>query len=378
LEGYFSKVIEAFPFHQVCHVLVVTHLLGDRPAFLSSLNRVADISRVIAIPYSIHEKTYDEISKSYAVDRFTLKQMEDGHALLEVCSNDIQAGRRPLAILEVGGYYAAIGNKLRGIYGHEFLGSVEDTEGGHRRYEKEDLQFPVVSVARSILKKVEDKLIGPSVLFSVEKFLRQMGQVLSAVEVGVLGYGKIGESVARAAASRGCRVLVYDINPYKRLLALADGFRIPDREFLLRRADIIIGATGSQSLSRDDFHALQDNALLASASSRKVEFDLGGLEEFPHKDGLSVQGIQEYELSPNKRIYLAAGGQPVNFVDGAVVGPVLALVQSELLLGLRSLINSQHHKGLLTVKTEEQEALCNLWISHFGRQEGGQIMNMAL
>src|SRR5262249_10922935 len=273
------------------------------------------------------------VAKSYRVDLFTLEEMEVGEVLIEAFSQDMQKLKSPMAIMEIGGYYARFGNRLRTTYGERFWGAVEDTEGGHRRYEKEGhLTFPVVSVARSSLKRVEDALIGPSVMFSVERFLRRMGQVLSGVEVGVLGYGKIGASVARAAFARGCRVLVYDINPYKRLCALADGFRIPDRELLLRQADIIVGAAGVQSLRNKDFYSLRDKVVLASASSRKIEFDLDFLDQFQSRRGEVLPGIREYRVSAHGKIYLLAGGEPVNFIDGAVVGPVLALVQAELLL----------------------------------------------
>lgn len=377
LEAFFDKVITAFPFREPCTVLVLTHLLRDRPAFLSALGKVANISRVIAIPYSVEPEAEHEIAKSYRVSRFTLEEMKCGKVLFDVCASDIDSSIAPLGILEIGGYFAQIGNALRATHGKRFLGSVEDTEGGHRRYLQESpLAFPVVSVARSSLKRVEDTLIGPSVLFSAERLVRKMGHVLSGVELGVLGYGKIGTSVARAAAARGCRVLVYDVSPQKRLLALADGFRIPDRERLLKNAEIIVGATGVESLNAEDFHSLRDNVILVSASSRRIEFDLNGLNQFEHRESEAVEGVKEYWVSPKHRIYLLCDGEPVNFVDGAVVGPVLALVQAEMLLALRTLTNSQDSTGFLTVSDEEREALSHQWISHFATLEGGLTMNM--
>ena len=297
--------------------------------------------------------------------------MNRGDALLDLYSKDIDSSDCPLAVMEIGGYFASVGNMIRRAYGPKFLGCVEDTESGHRRYEQQQLDFPVVSVARSSLKQVEDKLIGPSVMFSVERFVRQMGAVLSGMQIGILGYGKIGASIAKAAGARGCGVLVYDISSNKRLLALADGFRIPTREVLLDRADIIIGATGSESLGKEDFHSLRDGTLLASASSKRIEFDMDSLKNFPHREGGLVEGVQQYRVSPAKTLYVLAHGEPVNFVDGAVVGPALALVQSELLLALRTLERSRTEVGLLHVKPEEREALCDIWTGHFIAASGG-------
>src|SRR5262249_32631262 len=161
----------AFPFDQSLSVLVLTHLLPDRPTFLAALGKIVAISRIVAIPYSINRDVQNTVAKSYRVDLFTLEEMEVGEVLIEAFSQDMQKLKSPMAIMEIGGYYARFGNRLRTTYGERFWGAVEDTEGGHRRYEKEGhLTFPVVSVARSSLKRVEDALIGPSVMFSVERF----------------------------------------------------------------------------------------------------------------------------------------------------------------------------------------------------------------
>ena len=66
----------------------------------------------------------------------------------------------PVAVMEIGGYFAPIGNQLKSKYGRYFLGSIEDTENGHRRYEQvSPRNFPVISVARSRLKRFEDRLM---------------------------------------------------------------------------------------------------------------------------------------------------------------------------------------------------------------------------
>lgn len=63
--------------------------------------------------------------------------------------------------MEIGGYFAPVLQDLRTEFAQDFLGVVEDTEIGHRRYqEAQPLPCPVVSVARSTLKAAEDSLVG--------------------------------------------------------------------------------------------------------------------------------------------------------------------------------------------------------------------------
>jgi len=65
------------------------------------------------------------------------------------------------------------------------------------------------------------------------------GEELSAMTVGVIGYGQIGARVVRLLKPFGCRILVDD--PYKQLSALdrADGIEAVDLETLLRQSDVV-------------------------------------------------------------------------------------------------------------------------------------------
>src|SRR5262249_14845514 len=120
VESFLGKVIEAFPFDQSLSVLVLTHLLPDRPTFLAALGKIVAISRIVAIPYSINRDVQNTVAKSYRVDLFTLEEMEVGEVLIEAFSQDMQKLKSPMAIMEIGGYYARFGNRLRTTYGERF------------------------------------------------------------------------------------------------------------------------------------------------------------------------------------------------------------------------------------------------------------------
>ncbi len=66
-----------------------------------------------------------------------------------------------------------------------------------------------------------------------------VGDELSALTVGVIGYGQIGTRVVRLLRAFGCRVLVAD--PYVQLTAMdaVDGVRLVDRDSLLAMADVV-------------------------------------------------------------------------------------------------------------------------------------------
>jgi adenosylhomocysteinase len=293
----------------------------------------------------------------------------------QLAARVIDADLTPLAIVEIGGYFAPVANSLQEEFGQRFAGCVEDSENGHRAYEKaEPLSCSVVSVARSRIKLIEDRLIGPSVIFSVESRIRSMGQPMTGLTIGVIGYGRVGAGIARSAASRGNHVLVYDSSPRERALAIADGFRCPDRDVFLERANIIIGATGEESLHADDFSKLRQDVILGSASSKNIEFALPWLNDNA-ASRIEIGSRVQYGLPGGKRIQLLDFGAPVNFQDGAVVGSSLNLVQGEILYAIQTLLEQQGNTGISVTPPDRQDALLERWIDHFvDRTESGTFI----
>jgi len=71
-------------------------------------------------------------------------------------------------------------------------------------------------VARSPLKDPEDFLVGQSVVFSTEALMRGRGDILHGRPALVIGFGKLGSSIARLLHAKGVQVTVYDIDPIRR------------------------------------------------------------------------------------------------------------------------------------------------------------------
>ncbi len=365
-ERYLRQVLAAFPPPEEVQLLVIAHCLADKPPFLRTLGSAYRITRLVPVPYSVDHRTTDTLARTIPITHLPMETLLDHEQLLDFTSRVLDEDDRPLAVLEVGGYHAPLGEELRRRHGDRFLGCVEVTENGHRAYEaQEQLAFPVVSVARSRLKAVEGRLTGSSVVFSVERFVRELGQPMVGLTVGILGYGRIGSSVSRAAAGRAARVMAYDSCAFARVEATADGFSSPSRGRLLRVSDVVVGCTGRTSLTQQDIGFLRDGAVLASAGSKQHEFDVAALRDTAAQQVDVGEGVQRFDLVDGRSVFLLAGGYPVNFTDRAVLGPVLALVQAELLCALRTLAVRREDRGILTVAEEDQGLICRLWADHF-------------
>jgi adenosylhomocysteinase len=79
----------------------------------------------------------------------------------------------------------------------------------------------VFSVARSPLKDPEDYLVGQSITFSAEALIRSRGDILHGRRAAVIGYGKLGRSIAAMLHAKHVGVTVYDSDPLSLLAGVS-------------------------------------------------------------------------------------------------------------------------------------------------------------
>jgi len=162
---------------------------------------------------------------------------------------------------------------------------------------------------------------------------------------------------------------VYDIDPIRRICALSEGFLVPERDASISGADIIFGATGNKSLNGNDISLIRDGALLVSCSSITQEFDLISLRASA-KSTVEAGGFERINYNP-KMLYLASAGYPVNFRDGAVIGPVLSLVQAEILAAVAMISTHNIQPGVHTVPAEVRRTIAEAWLAEFTHMDRG-------
>jgi adenosylhomocysteinase len=354
---------------------VVTHLLPDRPFFLDALSQVADIACVFPKPKSIDRTVLRRLRDRYSIevaDRGSLADRDGVDALLSRHGTD----HRPLVAIDIGGYLAPAVAHLAASAA--LVGVVEDTENGHQKYERElDPPFPcpVLSVARSPLKNAEDYLIGHSVVFSTEGLMRSRGDVLQGRSGCVIGYGKIGRSIAQLLRAHGVQVSVHDTNPVPLTEAHAHGFAVHDNlASALDGAGIVMCATGNLALRHQDFEHVQPGAYVASVTSSDDELELRPLKERYERNRVA-RDIVRYRRRLESRasghyFFVLNNGEAVNFLHGAVVGPAIYLVQAEVLMAVARLLQRAYSEtsNVVRVSDTDRAAIARIWLKHFDRR----------
>jgi adenosylhomocysteinase len=365
IDAYFAKVAASFPPAAAPAVFLVTHLLPERPAFIKAIAGATDLRAVLPKPRSVHPAAQREIETTVRCDKLSREMFADPDRALAYFES--RAPGRELILLDIGGYFAPSLSDLCDRFSGTITGVVEDTENGHRRYaEIAKLPCPVLTVARSPLKEPEDFLVGQSVVFSAEALLRSRGHILHGRTALVIGFGKLGSSIARLLHAKGIHVTVYDIDPVRRTQALAQGFAVAaERHRALASAGLILCATGAISLHGEDFPHLRNGAYIATVTSSEDELEL---DRIPHvyTRSLIVDNVTRYQATGHY-FYLMNNGNAVNFLHGASVGPFIFLVQAEILAAVSVLTRDRHEPGMHEVPESDRAKIAAIWLSYFNR-----------
>ncbi len=342
--------------------VVVTHLLDNPQIYLDCLGRIGELAMVIPKPRSISRKMLDQLQPKIPIVIRNRSQLES----LEVTSATLNdyVNSSKLILIDVGGYFASTLERLPEHLDTQLLGVVEVTENGYQRYAALDRwPVPIISLARSPLKGPEDYLTGQSLVYSADNLMRQCHYVMNGGDAVVFGYGKIGRSVAKSLHSRNINVRVVDINPSRAIEARSRGFSLLEKEEALTTSDVIFCATGNRSLSNHDFTMVKNGAFIFSVTSSDDELELSRADE-----NFEVVAVTEH-ISRYQRLgqffYLANGGNAINFIHNAEVGPYIFLVQGEVILAIGQLTKGHMPVGITELQEQQRQGLAQCWLRYF-------------
>lgn len=333
--------------------LFIYHLLDNNEPFLEYWVRHLKTLGIISIPYSEVPAVRENLAKLTRI-----VSPKDVSEIPDILVDIVQSWpQKNIILVEVGGYSSFVSHKL-----HNIVLVAEDTNQGHWNHllSKNPRTYPVVSIAQTEVKKLENRVVGESIVKAVEAILKDAlpAKDLRHLQVGVVAYGGIGSSVCLALRKRHIQPLVYDKNPKMHAFAHADGYTIARKAKLLHRSDVVIACSGQSSVGLQDAHDIKDGALLCSGSSKRIEFQ--ELLQMEKADTAAPGLLQDYK-NHDKTFTIAYDGQPVNFLD--VVHPeefdyVLAANVASVKYGLENqLAHEVHH-----LPDEHQEPLFRMLV----------------
>ena len=349
--------------------VVVSHIIPDAVHYLRAIDTIVPIQTIVPKPNSIDEKTYTIVRKDFKISHVCREDMaqDTENEVIRILENT----NEKILLFDIGGYFAHIHETWPVTILERIDLIIEDTENGYQKYEhvigdserkKQNYPFKVVSVARSPLKENEDFLVGQFVFFSADALMREDGKLIQYLKCGILGYGKIGRSIASHLLQRGVKPAVYDTNPLKRVSAFNELNRIPDRDSIIKESDILFSATGNKSLKIEDFRELKNGCYIFSVTSSDDELELEFTGEYEKQE--VRKHIFKYSNENMNYFFLVNDGNAVNFIYNAVMGDFIHLVRAEMILAINGLPGYAPGK-ISTVPTDIRENIAESWLKVF-------------
>ncbi len=192
--------------------------------------------------------------------------------------------------------------------------SEETTTGVLRLKDRErngSLVLPAININDSVTKSKFDNKYGCKE--SLVDSIRRATDVMMAGKVAVVaGYGDVGKGSAASLRGAGARVLVTEIDPICALQAAMDGYEVKKMADAVKRADIVVTATGNKNIiTGEHFKAMRDKAIVCNIGHFDNEIDMAWLNK--------NYGSTKVTVKPQVDIYNVDGHDVIILAEGRLV-----------------------------------------------------------
>ncbi len=252
---------------------------------------------------------------------------------------------------------------------NSIIAASEITTSGIEKLRKaKDLPLPVININGGLLKaRIENYHgVGDGV---VDLLRRLTGRSLSGLNSVVVGYGAVGSGVAFHLRKEGGIVNVVESDPVRRLIAHFDGYAVGDLLTSLRKADVVVTATGKrQIIGETHWSAARDGAIFLNVGHWPEELDMNSLRGLANSvDDLELK-TQRFHLKDRdgvgKRLFVVADGNPANIVllTGSVEPTLIHLATEALCLSYLAKHGTSlgHGEHLVPYEVEQNSSILAL------------------
>lgn len=227
---------------------------------------------------------------------------------------------KPHQIIDDGGdLVSLLHGKLKNAAENIRGGAEETTTGVLRlraRQNRGELLFPMIAVNDAMSKYLFDNRYGTGQ--SVwDGIMRTTNLLVAGRRVVIAGYGWCGRGIAMRAKALGARVTVCEINPFKAIEAVMDGYEVMPMLEACKLGELFITATGcKQVITEAHMKQMRDGAIMCNAGHFDVEVDKAFLESAAVKKECVRKNIDCYYMRDGRKLYLLAEGRLVNLAAG--------------------------------------------------------------
>ncbi|MBI5389180.1 adenosylhomocysteinase [Candidatus Woesearchaeota archaeon] len=196
----------------------------------------------------------------------------------------------------------------------DIIGGCEETTTGVIRLrameQDKALRYPMVAVNESSTKHLMDNFKGTG-QSTIDGILRATNVIIAGKTFVVCGYGDCGKGVAKRAQGMDANVVVVEVDPFRALQAVMDGFRVMPLEDASHIGDIFVTVTGNKNvIDVKHMKLMKDGAILANSGHFDAEININGLRKIATSRKIR-QFMDEFMLD-GKRVYILGEGRLIN------------------------------------------------------------------
>jgi len=196
------------------------------------------------------------------------------------------------------------------------IGGCEETTTGVirlRAMEKDkSLKYPVIAVNDNNTKHLLDNYVGTGES-TWDGIKRGTNVLVSGKTVVVAGYGSCGKGVSLRAKGMGAKIIVTEVDAFRALQAIYDGYSVMKMDDAAKLGDIFITVTGDTSvIVPRHMELMKDEAIICNSGHFDVEIDYKGLQKIAKKQKELRPLVEEFTLKNGRRIICLAQGRLVN------------------------------------------------------------------
>jgi adenosylhomocysteinase len=198
----------------------------------------------------------------------------------------------------------------------EVRGGTEETTTGVTRLRamasEGVLAYPIVAVNDALTKHFFDNRYGTG-QSAIDGVIRATNLLLAGKTAVVAGYGWVGRGVAARLRGMGAITIVTEIDPFRAIEAVMDGFEVTTMAIAAARGDLFITCTGNVNvIGKDALAKLKDGAIVANAGHFNDEIDLKTLGTLATGCRELRPFVSEYRLRDGRSVVVLADGRLVN------------------------------------------------------------------
>ena len=287
------------------------HVTSETAVLMLTLKAAgATLALCASNPLSTQDDVAASLVKDYDIPVFAIKG-EDHKTYYGHIESALKI--RPDITMDDGADLVSILHKRK-----EFmpLGGTEETTTGVIRLRalerQKQLLYPIIAVNDSQTKFMFDNRYGTG-QSTIDGIIRSTNKLIAGTNFVICGYGWCGRGLAMRAKGLGANVIVVEVDPFKALEAVMDGFAVMPVAAAARLGDIFVTVTGDIHVLRGEhFKKMKDKAIVCNSGHFNVEIDIPALKKLSKKERDTRDFVREYVMKDGRRIYLLGEGRLIN------------------------------------------------------------------